>query len=84
MPYVVVGGAASCVFNAQVRIKYYFPTGLEVEGNSTPAVPPTMEQLVTHVPDLVVYRSHSAPLPQTIHSYGVVMFGDISGSYMTL
>lgn len=38
-----------------------------------------LEQLVTHIPDMVVYRAHNAPLPQTIHSYGVVMFADISG-----
>ena len=48
--------------------------------SATPEVPSVLEQLVTHVPDLIVYRSHDAPLPQTIHSYGVVMFGDISGS----
>lgn len=40
---------------------------------------PVLEQLATHVPDLIVFRSHDAPLPQTIHSYGVIMFGDISG-----
>ena len=40
---------------------------------------PVLEQLATHVPDLIVFRSHDAPLPQTIHSYGVVMFTDISG-----
>ncbi len=41
---------------------------------------PVLEQLATHVPDLIVFRSHDAPLPQTIHSYGVIMFGDISGN----
>lgn len=40
---------------------------------------PVLEQLATHVPDLIVFRSHDAPLPQTVHSYGVIMFGDISG-----
>ena len=29
--------------------------------------------------DLIVFRSHDTPLSQTIHSYGVIMFGDISG-----
>ncbi len=43
-------------------------------------VPPVLEQLVTHIPDMVVYRAHNAPMPQTIHSYGVVMFADISGT----
>lgn len=44
---------------------------------------PALEQLATHVPDLIVFRSHDAPLPQTIHSYGVVMFTDISGNLST-
>ena len=66
-------------------IKYVFAFHRTVlpspaDGSATPEVPSVLEQLVTHVPDLIVYRSHDAPLPQTIHSYGVVMFGDISGS----
>lgn len=73
-----VGGAVRyrkyvCAFHCTVLP---FPA----DGRATPEVPPVLEQLVTHVPDLIVYRSHDAPLPQTIHSYGVVMFGDISGS----
>ena len=44
---------------------------------------PILEQLATHVPDLIVFRSHDAPLPQTIHSYGVIMFGDISGNLLS-
>lgn len=45
---------------------------------------PILEQLTTHVPDLIVFRSHDAPIPQTIHSYGVIMFGDISGKFLNL
>ena len=45
---------------------------------------PVLEQLATHVPDLIVFRSHDAPLPQTIHSYGVIMFGDISGKHFRI
>ena len=47
--------------------------------NSTLELTQIFGQLVTHVPDLVVHRSHDEPLPQTVHSYGVVMFADISG-----
>ena len=43
-----------------------------------------LEQLVSHIPDLVVARAYDAPLPQTIHSYGVVMFADISGKNVSL
>lgn len=38
-----------------------------------------LDQLATHVPDVVIHRSHTAPIPQTVHSYGVVMFADVSG-----
>lgn len=48
-------------------------------GDDSEQLEPILEQLATHVPDLIVFRSHDAPLPQTIHSYGIVMFGDISG-----
>ena len=47
-------------------------------------LPLVLEQLASHIPDLVVYRAHNAPLPQTIHSYGVVMFADISGTHIKL
>ena len=60
------------------------------ESKNTPStststqIPMALEQLVTHIPDLVVHRSHGEPLPQTIHSYGVVMFTDISGGYFAV
>ena len=38
-----------------------------------------LEQLATHIPDLVIQRPHDAPLPQTVLSYGVILFADISG-----
>ena len=38
-----------------------------------------LEQLITHVPDIVVHRSPKSLIPQTVQSYGVLMFGDISG-----
>ena len=50
-----------------------------VDNGGEAQLDPVLEQLATHVPDLIVFRSHDAPLPQTIHSYGVVMFTDISG-----
>lgn len=37
-------------------------------------------QLLPYLPDLIVHRHHDAPLPQTEHSYGVIMFADISGT----
>ena len=37
------------------------------------------EQLASHIPDVVIQRPHDAPLPQTVHSYGVIVFADISG-----
>ena len=53
--------------------------GGAVDNGGEEQLDPVLEQLATHVPDLIVFRSHDAPLPQTIHSYGVVMFTDISG-----
>ena len=38
-----------------------------------------LEQLVTHVPDIIVHHSNDQSVPRTINSYGVVMFADISG-----
>ena len=38
-----------------------------------------LEQLVTHIPDIVVQRPVNSPNPQTVRSYGVLMFADISG-----
>lgn len=38
-----------------------------------------LEQLATHIPDLVFQKPQSDHLPQTIHSYGVIVFADISG-----
>ena len=40
-----------------------------------------LEQLATHIPDMVLYRSHQAPVPQITHCYGVMMFLDVSGDY---
>ena len=39
-----------------------------------------LEQLATHIPDMVLYRSHLAPVPQITHCYGVIMFLDVSGT----
>lgn len=39
-----------------------------------------MEQLAAHIPDLVIQKPVSDHLPQTVHSYGVVVFADISGT----
>ena len=41
-----------------------------------------LEQLVTHIPDLVIVRPTGESLPQTVHSYGVIVFADISGEIM--
>lgn len=38
-----------------------------------------LEQLATHIPDMVLYRSPQAPVPQITHCYGVIMFLDVSG-----
>lgn len=56
----------------------------KLQGQEETEVNPVLEQLVTHIPDLIAYRVHDAPLPQTIHSYGVVMFADISGIYFIM
>ena len=40
-----------------------------------------LEQLATHIPDMVLYRSHQSPVPQITHCYGVIMFLDVSGIY---
>ena len=56
----------------------------EAEEELKQELEPVLEQLATHVPDLIVFRTHDAPLPQTIRSYGVVMFADISGDFRAL
>jgi hypothetical protein len=38
-----------------------------------------LEQLATHIPDLVIQKPLIDHLPQTIYSYGVIVFADISG-----
>jgi len=38
-----------------------------------------LEQLATHIPDIVLQRPHIDNPPQTIDSCGVVVFADISG-----
>ena len=43
-----------------------------------------LEQLATHIPDMVLYRSHQAPVPQIVHCYGVIMFLDVSGTAVNL
>ena len=52
---------------------------MNCDSDDAVTAPHEIQQLVAHVPDMVVYRSHEAALPQTIYSYGVVMFVDISG-----
>ena len=39
-----------------------------------------LEQLATHIPDMVLYRSHEAPVPQIKHCFGVMMFLDVAGT----
>lgn len=41
-----------------------------------------LEQLAAHIPDLVIQKPVSDHLPQTVHSYGVVVFADISGTLL--
>lgn len=41
-----------------------------------------LEQLATHIPDMVLYRSPQAPVPQITHCYGVIMFLDVSGEHI--
>ena len=53
----------------------HFTIAASLLGNRADA----LSQLATYVPDVVIHRSHTAPIPQTVHSYGVVMFADISG-----
>ncbi len=40
------------------------------------------EQLAAHLPDVVITRPYDAPIPQTIHTYGVIVFADISGNHL--
>ena len=40
---------------------------------------PILQQLATHIPDIILYRSYQSPVPQMIHGYGVLMFLDVSG-----
>ena len=42
-----------------------------------------LEQLATHIPDLVLRRSPLDPVPQITHCYGVMMFLDVSGKKHT-
>ena len=39
-----------------------------------------LEQLATHIPDMVLYCSHEAPVPQIKHCFGVMMFLDVAGT----
>ena len=38
-----------------------------------------LKQLITHIPDIIVHRSPNSEIPETVGSYGVMMFADISG-----
>uniref|UniRef100_A0A1X7VFP5 Guanylate cyclase domain-containing protein n=1 Tax=Amphimedon queenslandica TaxID=400682 RepID=A0A1X7VFP5_AMPQE len=38
-----------------------------------------LEQLASHLPDLIVHRSSFPAVPETVNKYGVLLFGDISG-----
>ena len=65
-----MGGAAKIIYTM------YFSEYDEGQELSSVA----LEQLATHIPDMVLYRSHLAPVPQITHCYGVIMFLDVSGT----
>ena len=52
--------------------------------NVTPFPRPTgdlcvLHQILGHVPDMVVHRHPSSPIPEAVDIYGVLLFADISG-----
>lgn len=59
-----------------------------VEANYGTTSAPTADsdflQLLPFLPDIIVHRSHKSPISQTVHSFGVVMFADISGMSLSL
>ena len=38
-----------------------------------------LHQILGHVPDMVVHRHPSSPIPEAVDIYGVLLFADISG-----
>lgn len=50
-----------------------------VQHNKNAKMELVLERLATLIPDIVIQKPISDHLPQTIHSYGVIVFADISG-----
>ena len=65
----------------QLRLLIYNVTPF---ANVTPFPRPTgdlcvLHQILGHVPDMVVHRHPSSPIPEAVDIYGVLLFADISG-----